>query len=94
MNSNHLAECALFVANKWDQVDEYEQDEVKEHIVEELKQYWPDGNPLEQTVYVSTKEALEKRKQGHESKEYDALIEGIKSMVLKAINSRLSNHWA
>ncbi|XP_028400625.1 putative leucine-rich repeat-containing protein DDB_G0290503 [Dendronephthya gigantea] len=94
MNSNHLAECALFVANKWDQVDEDEQHEVKQRIVQELKQYWPDGNPLEQTVYVSTKEALDKRRQGKKSEEYDALIEGIKSMVLKAINSRLINHWA
>ncbi|XP_028400803.1 uncharacterized protein LOC114523936 [Dendronephthya gigantea] len=94
MNSNHLAECALFVANKWDQVDKDEQAEVKQHIVQELKQYWPDGNPLEQTVYVSTKEALDKRRQGKRSEEYDALIEGIKSMVLKAINSRLINHWA
>jgi hypothetical protein len=35
INSNDLAECALFVANKWDQVDEDERSVVKQHIVEQ-----------------------------------------------------------
>ena len=91
---NGLAECALFVANKWDQVDEHEQPEVKQYIVKELKKFWPDGNPHDQTIYMSTKDALKQQKQGHITEQYDDLLKGIKSMILKAINSRLNNHWA
>jgi hypothetical protein len=93
INSNDLAECALFVANKWDQVDEDERSVVKQHIVEQLNLHWPDGNPLAQTVYVSTKDALKEQKRGRVTEEYDVLLEGIKSMILKAINNRLNNHW-
>ena len=89
-----FAKCALFVANKWDQVDEEERPDVKQFIVERLQQFWPEGNPHEQIVYVSTKNALEQQKSGVITKEYDDLLKGIKSMILKAINNRLNNHWA
>ena len=93
MSSSGLAECALFVANKWDQVDEDERSEVKQHIIEKLEQFWPDGNPVKQTVYVSIKKALKAQKLGQVIEEYDVLLEGMKSMILKAIDSRLNNHW-
>ncbi|KAK2573318.1 Bacterial dynamin-like protein [Acropora cervicornis] len=40
--------CALFVCNKWDQVPEKEDKEVKSHIVKKLKQSWPDLDPSTQ----------------------------------------------
>ena len=93
MNAHGLAECALFVANKWDQVEEDERLEVKKHIVEKLKQFWPDGNPARQTVYVSIKSALKEQKRGNATEECDVLMEGMKSMILKAIDGRLNCHW-
>ena len=92
-NASGLAECALFVANKWDQVEEDERSEVKKHIVEKLKQFWPDGNPARQTVYVSIKSALKEQKRGNATEECDILLEGMKSMILKAIDGRLNYHW-
>ena len=93
MNAHGLADCALFVANKWDQVEEDERSEVKKHIVEKLKQFWPDGNPARQTVYVSVKSALKEQKRGNASEDCDVLLEGMKSMILKAIDGRLNYHW-
>ena len=93
MDFNGLAECALFVANKWDQVDEDERSEVKQYVGEELKKFWPDGNPDEQTIYISTKDALKQQKQGKSTEQYGDLVQGINSMILKAINGRLHNHW-
>lgn len=90
-NCDYLAETALFVANKWDLVEEEERREVESHIVAELEKYWPEGDP--HIIYVSIKDAIHQKKDGNVTKAYDTLLEGIHSMVLRVINSRLKSHW-
>ena len=88
-----LAECALFICNKWDQMPNDEQDKVKKHMVDKLKQCWPDVDPHTQIVYLSAKEAIVAKDYGIVFP-FNQLMKSIGSLVLKAINARLHSHWA
>ena len=87
------AKCALFVCNKWDQVPEKEDKEVKSHIVKKLKQSWPKLDAVTQITYMSTLNATTGQNLGIVTDEFSSLMEGIKSMVLKGIESRIEEHW-
>lgn len=88
-----LAECALFICNKWDQVPAKENDTVKEHVTEQLKQCWPDVDADSQIVYLSTTNAKKISDYGVLHPEFVTLMKCIESMVLKAINARLNSQW-
>ena len=85
--------CALFVCNKWDQVPSEETDEVKDHIVRKIKHCWPNVDPESQIIYMSSTTAREAQTLGIISEEFAALINGIKSMVLKSVKERLFVQW-
>ena len=85
--------CALFVCNKWDQVPSEETDEVKDHIVRKLKRCWPNVDPESQIIYMSSTTAREAQTLGIISEEFAALMNGIKSMVLKSVKERLFVQW-
>ena len=87
------SKCALFVCNKWDQVPEKEHKEVKSYIVKKLQQRWPNLDPSTQITYISTLNATTGQKLGIVTEEFSSLMEGIKSMVLKGIESRIEEHW-
>ncbi|XP_015759848.1 PREDICTED: uncharacterized protein LOC107339111 isoform X2 [Acropora digitifera] len=87
------AKCALFVCNKWDQVPEKEDKEVKSHIVKKLKQSWPDLDPSTQITYMSTSNATTGQNLGIVTEEFSSLMAGIKSMVLQGIDCRMEMHW-
>ncbi|XP_067035396.1 dual serine/threonine and tyrosine protein kinase-like [Acropora muricata] len=87
------SKCALFVCNKWDQVPEKEDEEVKSHIVKKLKQSWPDLDPSTQITYMSTLNATTGQNLGIVTDEFSSLMEGIQSMVLKGIECRMEMHW-
>ena len=85
--------CALFVCNKWDQVPSEETDEVKDHIVRKIKHCWPNVDPESQIIYMSSTTAREAQTLGIISEEFAALMNGIKSMVLKSVKERLFVQW-
>ncbi|XP_074633532.1 uncharacterized protein LOC141892232 [Acropora palmata] len=87
------AKCALFVCNKWDQVPEKEDKEVKSHIVKKLKQSWPNLDPSTQITYISTLNATTGQNLGIVTEEFSSLMAGIKSMVLQGIDCRMEMHW-
>ena len=87
------SKCALFVCNKWDQIPENEDKEVKRHIVKKLQQSWPDLDPATQITYMSTLNATTGQNFGIVTEEFSRLMEGIKSVVLKGIKCRMEMHW-
>ena len=89
----HLAECSLFVGNKWDLVKEKEQHNVKTYVAKGLGECWQDANLNNQIVYMSTLKAIKLQKYGGVTTEFNDLLENIKQMILRAINIRLYNHW-
>ncbi|XP_028400623.1 dual serine/threonine and tyrosine protein kinase-like [Dendronephthya gigantea] len=89
----HLAECSLFVCNKWDQVKESEREAVKKYVSTKLSECWRDASSNHQIVYMSVTEAIKVQEYGGVTEEFNLLLKQIKTMVLKAINIRLYNHW-
>ncbi|XP_078582006.1 bacterial dynamin-like protein [Branchiostoma floridae x Branchiostoma japonicum] len=47
---------AIFVFNKWDQVPEWEEEEVKEQMIKRLQKSWPELDPTSQVFYMSVQE--------------------------------------
>jgi hypothetical protein len=90
---NRIAECSLFVCNKWDQVPPDERDKVRTSVVQKLSDCWQDANLNNQIVYISTTEAIKVQQYGGATMEFNDLLQSIKQMILKAINVRLYNHW-
>ena len=88
-----LAECSLFVCNKWDQVARSEQEKVKTYVVQELKKCWPDANLNSQVVYMSILKATEIQRYGGVTEEFNNLLLSLQQMIRRAIGIRLYNHW-
>ena len=87
------SKCALFVCNKWDQVPEKETEDVKKHMTAKLQKCWPGLEPESQIIYMSTMEASKAQNHGYVTEDFSALMNGIRSMVLKSIEARLVIHW-
>ena len=68
-------------------------EEVKNYIVTRLKEYCPSLDPESQIIYMSARDACKAQKLGVVMKEFDELMNGIKSMVLKGIETRLQMQW-
>ena len=92
-NLHHLAECSLFLCNKWDQVEEDERLETKKDVVAKLSECWEDTYLNHQIVYMSIKEAIKVQEYGGVAAEFNDLLQKIKTMVLKTRNIRLYNQW-
>lgn len=85
--------CGLFVCNKWDQVPEEEINQVKNHVIMKLKKCWPGFAPESQIVYISTENASIAQNHGNITGGFYALMNGIRSMVLRSIEAKLEMHW-
>ena len=90
---NRLAECSLFVCNKWDQVRETQRSEVMKYVSEKLSDFWQIENLYNKIVYISTTEAIKVQQFGGVTTEFNRLLESIEKMILRTINTRLYNHW-
>ena len=88
-----LSQCALFVCNKWDQIQDKEVSKVQNHVIKRLEECWPGIDPKSQIIYMSTENASIVQSFGSVTKEFFSLMSGIKSMVLKSIEARLEMHW-
>ena len=87
------SKCALFVCNKWDQVPENEVQAVKNHVITKLKRCWPGLDPESQIIYMSTMKASKGQNIGFITEDFLSLMNGLRAMVLKSIDSRLEMHW-
>ncbi|XP_028400626.1 dual serine/threonine and tyrosine protein kinase-like [Dendronephthya gigantea] len=90
---NRLAECSLFVCNKWDQVQETQKAEVKKYVSDKLSDFWQNENLYHQIVCISTTQAIKVQQYGGVTTEFNHLLESIERMILRTINTRLYNHW-
>ena len=83
----------MFVCNKWDQVTPEEANRIKDYIIKKLTHCWPNLDPHSQIMYMSSTNAREAQALGIITEEFEVLMNGIKSMVLKSIQARLENEW-
>ena len=82
-------QCAMFVCNKWDQIPEKEAREVQNYVTKKLKNCWPGLVPESQIMHMSTKNASVAQNHGRITEDFSTLMNCIKCMVLKAIDTRL-----
>ena len=92
-NCKNLAERSLFVVNKWDQVKKPERELTKKHVAKRLSECWHVDNLPNQILYMSILKAIEAQEYGGVTKEFNDLLESIKEMILRTINTKLYNHW-
>ncbi|XP_078593959.1 uncharacterized protein LOC144871882 [Branchiostoma floridae x Branchiostoma japonicum] len=81
---------AIFVFNKWDQVPEWEEVEVKEQMIKKLQKGWPELDPTSQVFYMSVQKAAECQKSGvGPAEDFTKLLEGIRCLVPEGLVSKL-----
>lgn len=93
MQENLLSKCALFVCNKWDQLNENGVESVKNEILKKLKRAWPGVDPESQIIYMSTTKARTAQKLDDISESFSSLMDKLRSMVLKRIEAKHELHW-
>ena len=67
--------------------------DVKNHVVTKLTECWPSLDPESQIIYMSAKEATKVQNLGAVTEDFFELMSGIKSMVLKSIETRVQIQW-
>ncbi|XP_061187110.1 uncharacterized protein LOC133195272 [Saccostrea echinata] len=82
--------CAIFVCNVWDNVKKDEQEQVYEHVVGKLENYWP-GLVRSSVIRFSTKRAKQELSVDTDyiTKDYRLFLEGLKELVAKATDKRI-----
>ncbi|PFX22049.1 Mitogen-activated protein kinase kinase kinase 7 [Stylophora pistillata] len=85
--------CALFVCNKWDQIPGKEAKDVENHVIRQLRKFYPDIVPEKQIVQMSTKKASIAQNHGIITKDFVALMDCMRSMILRGIKARLEIYW-
>ena len=93
MQEHLLSKCALFVCNKWDQLNKKGVQSVKKEILKKLKRAWPGVDPESQIIYMSTTNARTSQELGKISKSFSSLMDKMRSMVLKSIEAKHELHW-
>ena len=89
-----LSKCALFVCNKWDQLNEnLGTKSVTDEILKKLKRACPGVDPDSQIIYMSTKHDLIAQDLGVISKNFSALLDKMRSLVLRSIQAKHEFHW-
>ena len=87
-------ERGLFVCNKWDLVPKDEVESAKDHFTRKLQKFSSGRlDPQSQIVYMSTTKAIKALNYGHITEGFLSLMNGLRSVVLKSIKSRLEFHW-
>ena len=93
MQDNLLSKCALFVCNKWDQLNENGVESVKNEILKKLKRAWPGVDPESQIIYMSTTKARTAQELDVISESFSSLMDKMRSMVLTSIEAKHELHW-
>ena len=85
--------CALFVCNKWDDIETNERKDVKEAQVAKLSKKLPNLDPGKQMVYLSCKAAQTCQKYGYITPDFTNLIAGISHLIVSAMHNKLEMHF-
>lgn len=93
MEEHLLSKCALFVCNKWDQLNKKGVQSVKDKIIKKLKRAWPGVDPESQIIYMSTKYTLIAQGLGRVNESLSSLMDKMRSIVLKSIEAKYELHW-
>ena len=86
---SYVSEGAVFVCNKWDLLKDKEKGEIADYIKSKLKLNWPGLDCQSQVVELSTTNAIEAQNFGMISPQFRMFIDLVKSMMVRAIHSRL-----
>jgi hypothetical protein len=90
-------ESALFVYNKWDQVESDKNvknaDEFKQYITSQLEKYWPSLDSSTQVVEFSTQNAALAQDKSYISEKFVKFMNLLKSMLLRTISAKLKAEW-
>ncbi|CAH1241983.1 SLC15A4 [Branchiostoma lanceolatum] len=93
-SSGFHPKSAIFVFNKWDQVPEGEEEEVKEHMTQRLQENWPELDPTSQVFFMSVKKAAACQKSGEgPSEDFSKLLEGIRCLLPEGLVSKVKNNY-
>ncbi|CAH1255340.1 MAP3K12 [Branchiostoma lanceolatum] len=85
---------SIFIFNKWDQVPKKEESEVKEKMVEKLRNCWNGLDPESQVFYLSTIQAARMMKAGAgPTEDFRQLLDGFHRLVPEGLKSRLLAHY-
>jgi hypothetical protein len=92
-----VLESALFVYNKWDQVESDKNvkkaSEFKQYITSQLTKYWPNLDPSAQVVEFSTHNAALVQDKMYISEKFVKFMNLLKSMLLQTISAKLKAEW-
>ena len=80
----------LFLCNNWDQVSQREADSIKNHVVGEFREFWPEIDPDSQIIYISSPYATN---DGTVVAEFASLMDAIKSTALQNNKATLQMQW-
>ncbi|XP_078672960.1 uncharacterized protein LOC144912063 [Branchiostoma floridae x Branchiostoma belcheri] len=85
---------SIFIFNKWDQVPKKEEEEVKEKMVEKLRNCWEGLEPESQVFYLSTIQAARMLKAGAgPTEDFRRLLDGFHRLVPEGLKSRLLAYY-
>lgn len=93
MQEHLLSKCALFVCNKWDQLNKNSVQSVKDEVMRKLERAWPGVDPESQIIYMSTTRTRTAQEFGVISESLSSLVDKMRSMVLKSIEAKHELHW-
>ena len=85
--------CALFVCNKWDLIQPYEQKDVKEAQIAKLSKKLPNLDPEKQMVYLSCTAAQTCQRYGYITGDLDSLIAGIGNLLVSTMQNKLEMNY-
>ena len=88
-----LTGCTLFVANKWDLIENEEREEVKKAQIEKLSKKLRNLKPSDQIVHLSCKTAQLAQTYGVITGDFDDLIAGISNLVVSSMINNLQKYY-
>lgn len=89
MDLKLFTSCALFVCNKWDEIQPSEVEEVKSEQIEKLTKKLGSFDPKSQIVYLSCKKAQKAQEYGVITGDFDDLISGISNLIVSSMQNNL-----
>ncbi|XP_076448091.1 uncharacterized protein LOC143284868 [Babylonia areolata] len=86
--------AAMFVCNRWDQVERNQRQGVKDNVLQKLKDVWPKFEP-QQAFFMSSTNAqmhfdLDPR---YITEDFEQVLRGLKDMYVKARHNNVNQHY-
>lgn len=84
---------AIFVCNKWDQVEAGQRNEIKEYVRKKLHSAWKDINFDSQVFFISTTKTIAELQHGHVSKDFGRLLLGIQNLLPVGFREKMEKQF-